>query len=192
MARDNYGHFINDEGVEIRVNADKRGKDHIDFYDNCPVNDEEHKSIHIDYDSDTGTGKITDTTSGKAESTDVECFLTTACMRHFQKNFDDDCYELRVLRWFRDNFVSQQDIQHYYKIAPYIVKGINNEEKVDVIYDYIYDNVVDYCVEQIVDGNYDVAYKRYKNSILVFEEQFARSVLTERLTDTLKAVGKAL
>lgn len=110
----------------------------------------------------------------------------------FPKNFDDDCYELRVLRWFRDNFVSQQDIQHYYKIAPYIVKGINNEEKVDVIYDYIYDNVVDYCVEQIVDGNYDVAYKRYKNSILVFEEQFARSVLTERLTDTLKAVGKAL
>lgn len=31
MARDNYGHFINDEGVEIRANTDKRGKDHIDF-----------------------------------------------------------------------------------------------------------------------------------------------------------------
>lgn len=192
MARDNYWHFINDEGVEIRANTDKRGKDYIDFYDNCPVNDEEHKSIHIDYDSDTGTGKITDTTSGKAESTDVKCFLTTACMRHFQENFDDDCYELRVLRWFRDNFVSQQDIQHYYKIAPYIVKGINNEEKSDIIYDYIYDNVVDYCVEQIVDGNYDAAYKHYKNSILVFEEQFARSVLTECLTDTLKAVEKTL
>lgn len=192
MARDNYGHFINNEGVEIRANTDKRGKEHIDFYDDCPVNNDDHKSIHIDYNSDTGTGKITDATGDKAESTDVKCFLTTACMRQFQENFDDNCYELRVLRWFRDNFVSQQDIAHYYKVAPYIVKGINSEEKSDIIYDYIYDNVIDYCVEQIVDGNYDAAYKRYKNCILVFEEQFAASVLTECLTDTLKAVEKSL
>lgn len=52
MARDNYGHFINNEGVWIRVNTDKRGKDHIDFYDDCPVNNDDHKSIHIDYNSE--------------------------------------------------------------------------------------------------------------------------------------------
>ena len=45
-------------------------------------------------------------------------------------------------------------------------------------YNYIYDNVVDYCVEQIENGNYEDAYSRYKSSILTFEEQFAKPVLT--------------
>lgn len=114
------------------------------------------------------------------------CYLTSACMQHFQENFDDDCYELRVLRWFRDNFVSQEDIKHYYVVAPYIVEAIDSEEHSDIIYDYIYDTIVDYCVEQIVDGNYEEAYKRYKNSILALEEQFAKEKLTERLITDLK------
>ena len=75
------------------------------------------------------------------------CYLTSACMKYFQENFDDNCYELTVLRWFRDNFVSKEDIKHYYEVAPIIVESINNGEKNDIIYNYIYDNVVDYCVE---------------------------------------------
>ncbi len=65
------------------------------------------------------------------------CYLTSACMKHFQEGFDDNCYELTVLRWFRDNFVSKEDIEHYYKVAPIIVEAINEEEKSDIIYDYI-------------------------------------------------------
>lgn len=83
-------------------------------------------------------------------------------MKHFKNNFEDDCYELRVLRWFRDNFVMPDDIKHYYQIAPVIVAAIEKEEKSDIIYDYIYDNVVDYCVDSIVAGEYDKAYLRYK------------------------------
>ena len=63
-------------------------------------------------------------------------------MKYFQETFDDDCYELTVLRWFRDNFVSKEDIEHYYETAPVIVEAINREEKKDIIYDYIYDNIV--------------------------------------------------
>ena len=59
-------------------------------------------------------------------------------MKYFQENFDDNCYELTVLRWFRDNFVSKEDIKHYYEIAPVIVEAINQEEKNDIIYDYIF------------------------------------------------------
>ena len=110
-------------------------------------------------------------------------------MKYFQENFDDNCYELTVLRWFRDNFVSKEDIEHYYKVAPIIVEAINEEEKSDIIYDYIYDNVVDYCVEQIEQGNYDKAYNRYKNSVLSLEEKFARTVLEQRLVKTVK-LGK--
>ena len=98
-------------------------------------------------------------------------------MKYFQENFDDNCYELTVLRWFRDNFVSKEDIKHYYEIAPIIVEGINSEEKFSVIYDYIYDNIVDYCVEQIEQGNYEKAYNRHKNSVLILEEQFTKPLL---------------
>lgn len=71
-------------------------------------------------------------------------------------------------------------------IAPIIVESINNEEKSIIIYDYIFDNIIDYCIEQIEQGNYDKAYSRYKNSILVLEEQFAKPMLEQRLVRVLK------
>ena len=120
------------------------------------------------------------------ETTDTKCYLTSACMKYFQEKFDDNCYELTVLRWFRDNFVSKEDIEHYYEVAPIIVEAINKEEQSDIIYDYIYDNIVDYCVEQIEHGNYDKAYSRYKNSVLILEDQFAKPVLINRFVKTLK------
>ena len=60
------------------------------------------------------------------------------------------------------------------------------EEKSDFAYNYIYDNVVDYCVKQIENGNYEEAYNRYKDSILVLEEQFARKTIEERLIKVLR------
>ena len=134
-----------------------------------------------------GSGVIT-TKSGNEprETTDTKCFLTTACMKYFQEKFDDNCYELTVLRWFRDNFVSKDDIEHYYEVAPMIVQTINKEEKSAIIYDFIYDNIVDYCIQQIEQGNYDKAYNRYKNSVLIFEKQFVLPVLEQRLVKTLK------
>ena len=82
--------------------------------------------------------------------------------------------------------MSKKDKEHYYEIAPIIVESINNEEKANIIYDYIYDNIVDYCVEQIEQGHYDKAYSRYKSSVLTLEEQFARPALEKRLVKSLK------
>ena len=156
----------------------------IDVYTSDPKGP--HESIHIAVDSDSKSAHIIDTTNGSTEHTDVKCYLTSACMKYFQENFDDNCYELTVLRWFRDNFVSKEDIEHYYEVAPIIVETINKEEKSDVIYNYIYDNIVDYCVEQIEQMNYDKAYNRYKNSFLTLEEQFAKPYLQQRFIKVLK------
>ncbi len=156
----------------------------IDVYTSDPKGP--HESIHIAVDSDSKSAHIIDTTNGSTEHTDVGCYLTTACMRHFQENFDDNCYELTVLRWFRNNFVSQDDIDHYYKTAPIIVEAINQEENNNIIYDYIYDNVVDYCVMQIENGNYEDAYNRYKDSIICFERQFAKPLLEQKFVKVLK------
>ena len=79
--------------------------------------------ININYEKETVKIKRHDEDGNVTSSTDIKCYLTTACMRHNNENFDDNCYELKVLRWFRDNFVSKEDIEHYYKMAPYIVEG---------------------------------------------------------------------
>ena len=158
----------------------------IDIYTSDPRGP--HDTIHVAVDSDLKSAHIIDTTDGSTEHSDVKCFLTSACMEHFQENFDDNCYELRVLRWFRDNYVSEIDIKHYYEIAPIIVEAINQEVKENIIYNYIYDNVVDYCITQIENGNYKEAYNRYKNSILCFEEQFAKPFLKQKFVKVLKKV----
>lgn len=184
--RDKYGNYINDKGVTIKVNTDKNGNDHISFYDGEV--DKPHDAAHVNIDYDKGSWSSTthgpdksDTSSGSGG-----CYVTSACMKYMQDKFDDNCYELIVLRWFRDNFVFKEDIKHYYETAPIIVSSINEEEKADLIYDYIYDNVVDYCVRQIEKGNYEEAYSRYKNSVLVLEEQFARKTLEESFVKTLR------
>lgn len=173
---------------EIRVHTDKRGKEHIDIYTNDPK--EEHESIHINWDSNTGNGNIVDTTDGTKETTDISCYLTTACMRHMHENFDDNCEELAILRKFRDAFVPKEDIEHYYKTAPIIVDAINSVKNSNHIYDYIYENVINVCVTEIKNGNYDFAYNRYKNSILSLEEEFARPALEQKLVKVLKLGGQ--
>lgn len=158
----------------------------IDVYTSDPKGP--HESIHIAVDSDSKSAHIIDTTNGSTEHTDVKCYLTSACMKYFQEKFDDNCYELTVLRWFRDNFVSKEDIEHYYEVAPIIVEAINKEEKSGIVYDYIYDNIVDYCVERIEQGNYDAAYNRYKNSVLALEEQFINCELENNNSKILKRI----
>ena len=106
------------------------------------------------------------------EVSDSRCYLTSACMRFFREKFDDNCYELTVLRWFRDNYVSKEDISHYYRVAPIIVERINKEKNSNLIYDYIYDSVVYYCVTEIEKGNYEEAYKRYKDSVVALETYY--------------------
>ncbi len=114
------------------------------------------------------------------------CYLTTACMKHFMNNFKDKCYELQLLRWFRDNFVSKEDVDHYYETAPIIVNAINQLPNNNVIYSQIYFDIIEYCVKAIEHRQYDAAYERYKDSILTLEEKYARPVLEHRLVRALQ------
>ena len=156
----------------------------VDVYTSNPKGP--HQSIHIAVDSNSKSGHIIDTTNGTTEHTDVKCYLTSACMKFLQDEFDDNCYELDILRWFRDNFVSKVDIEHYYDVAPIIVETINQEEDPGAIYDYIYINIIKYCVGQIEQGNYEEAYRRYKSSVLALEEQLIRKKLNKRLLKSLR------
>lgn len=176
--------YENEKGTHIDVNTDKRGKDHISFYDKDPK-EPDHSSIHINWDSETGKGSITDTTSGDKETTDIGCYLTSACIKHYSGQFDDNCYELQLLRWFRDTFVSPEDFKHYYQTAPIVVEAIEKNPDNNSIYNDIYQNVISVCVKAIEQKNYGLAYNTYKNSILELEEKYARPSLQKRLVKTL-------
>lgn len=190
-SRDERGNYVNDEGVVIKVSEYKDGNGvKIDFYDKSP-SDPSHRSIHTHINND-GTYSTQDNVNGSNENSSGGCYLTSACMKYMQENFDDNCEELTILRWFRDKFVLEEDIEHYYKIAPIIVEAIDELENNDSIYNYIYDNVINACVVSIKNGDYDFAYNRYKNSILALEEHFAKPKLTDRLVKTLKLKNQNL
>lgn len=181
--------YIGKDGSEFKVTSYKDGSGYkYDYYDRSTYGNTKHNSTHVNSDLNENWSRTdNDRDNGTQDkSSGSGCYLTTACMKYFKDQFDDNCYELTVLRWFRDNFVKEEDIKHYYAVAPLIVETINKEEKADMVYDYIYDNIVDYCVSEIEKGNYDKAYSRYKNSVLTLEEQFAKPDLEKRLIKTLK------
>lgn len=179
----------NDKKIKITEYGSKKesGKSgvKIDIYSNDPQ-DGPHDSIHIKVDTDNKKYEAITKIDGVKESSSGSCYLTSACMKHMQEYFDDNCEELTILRWFRDEFVSDEDINHYYKTAPMIVDSIDELEENGDVYNYIYINIVNACVVAIKNGDYDFAYNRYKNSILALEEQFVRPNLTKRLVKTLK------
>jgi len=178
--RDKYGNYVNDKGVTIKVNTDKNGNDHISFYGSDV--DKPHDAAHVNINYDKNSWSSTTHGSDKSDTNSGSggCYLTSACMKHMQENFDDNCEELTILRWFRDNFVNKEDINHYYEIAPIIVEEINKLDENDKLYEYIYNTIIQSCVNAIKKGNYDFAYQKYKTSILVLEEQFVKPVLHQK------------
>lgn len=151
-----------------------------------------HDTVHIKINYENKSYTATTKIDGKKEESSGSCYLTTACMKHFCDKFDDNCYELQVLRWFRDHFVSKSDIEYYYKTAPIIVETIDNTIDNNHIYLDIYQNVVQFCVQAIELGQYGIAYERYKDSILTLEEQYARPELEMKLVKCLKAKNKIM
>ena len=189
MGRNERGEYVNDKGVTIKISTDKKGRDHISFYDKDPSTPN-HSAAHINVDSSSKSYSVTTHNSDKSQkdSHSGSCYLTSACMKHFQDEFDDNCYELTVLRWFRDNFVSKEDIALYYEVAPTIVENIDALEDNDKIYDYIYNHIVEACVKAIENGDYDFAYNRYKSSVLALNEQFGEKE-KEQETGFVKKLG---
>ncbi len=171
------GYVLKDGNLMRIQDKDNDGNVRITLYDGDERKKGEHDKTTITYNENTGKGRIDYHNEDKSEkeTTDVSCFLTTACMRHMRENFDDNCYELDILRWFRDNCISESDKKEYYLKAPIIVEKINNQDNANEIYKDIYDNVISLCVSAIECGKYDFAYQTYKNCILGLEENYVNS-----------------
>lgn len=107
------------------------------------------------------------------------CFITTACLKRFQDNFDDDCYELTELRFLRDSFVKVQhpeDVEEYYRIGPIIVEAINSQPNSDEIYADIYENLVMATIS-MSKVSFEAAYKLYKDYVQKLKEKYCKEVI---------------
>ncbi len=92
------------------------------------------------------------------------CYLTTACVT--ANGLSDDCYELKLLRSFRDNYLLQfrigkNAVAEYYKLAPFLVDKINKRKDADTVWDAVYQDII-VAVQLIEEGNWNAAFAHYK------------------------------
>ena len=92
------------------------------------------------------------------------CFITTAVCNHYKR--PDDCYELNLLRWYRDTWLVDQDngsslISEYYCIAPEIVDKINDSDNSRDIYRYLEEKYIRRCISLIESKEYSFAKEHY-------------------------------
>ena len=108
------------------------------------------------------------------------CYLTTACLCARGKLFDDNCYELTLLRHFRDFYLAKQpqgrqEIDYYYQVAPKIVSAINKDNNAQEIYHRLYLKMIVPVVKLIENGKKELAYQHYKKFTLGLENWLNRN-----------------
>ncbi|MBQ3020936.1 MAG: hypothetical protein IJD92_01770 [Bacilli bacterium] len=98
--------YINGRGESLKFTEKS-----MSIYSDTP--DKKHAATHvnIDHEKRTFTVKNHDENKSITTTSTGNCYLTTACMKHYLNEFKDDCFELTVLRWFRDNYVNERDVK---------------------------------------------------------------------------------
>ena len=103
------------------------------------------------------------------------CYITTAVCETFEK--PDDCYELTLLRDYRDTYLASQEdgesvIRAYYDLAPTIVKHINKREDKKAIYEGIWKEYLSPCIRMIEQGDNVRCKELYIKMVYDLEDQY--------------------
>lgn len=103
------------------------------------------------------------------------CYITTAVCESFGKS--DDCYELTLLRDYRDKYLmavpdGARMIHEYYDVAPSIVKHINQKDVSGEIYRSIWDTYIFPCISMIERGEMEECRELYQQMVLDLKEQY--------------------
>lgn len=103
------------------------------------------------------------------------CYITTAVCETFGK--PDDCYELTLLRNYRDTYLSDQEdgdriIREYYDLAPTIVKHINRRDDAKEIYRQIWSEYLSPCIGMIEEGKNEDCKNLYIKMVRDLEQSY--------------------
>ena len=96
------------------------------------------------------------------------CYITTAVCETFQK--PDDCYELTLLRNYRDGYMmslpeGEELIRRYYDLAPTIVKHIDQKPDRLDIYRQIWDRYLSECIRLIEENELERCRQLYTDMV---------------------------
>lgn len=103
------------------------------------------------------------------------CYVTTAVCRSMNK--PEDCYELTLLKKYRDGYLLRTDngeelVQEYYDIAPTIVKRIDKSGNAEKKYRWIWENYLKPCIAMIENGENEECAKTYIRMVEELKEEF--------------------
>lgn len=103
------------------------------------------------------------------------CYITTAVCESLDK--EDDCYELKTLRNYRDRYLMKSAegsslIQEYYDIAPTIVKRINRKTEAKAIYQGICEMYLSPCIKKIEQNDLVGCKLVYEEMVRALKEQY--------------------
>lgn len=122
---------------------------------------------------------------GKSTFEDIEggfkshfCYITTAVCQSLGK--PDDCYELNLLRDYRDSYLASTPdgeavIKEYYNVAPTIVRRIGRMEDAGNIYRGIWEDYVSPCVQLIEEKRLTECREVYTDMVHSLEKKYLYS-----------------
>lgn len=106
------------------------------------------------------------------------CYITTAVCESLGKS--DDCYELNLLRTYRDTYLSFSEegrhiVKEYYDIAPTIVNRIRHRENASEIFQGIWNDYLKKCVTLIEQNHMGECQECYTDMVHDLQEKYLYS-----------------
>ncbi len=103
------------------------------------------------------------------------CYITTAVCESLGK--EDDCYELELLRSYRDGYLmatreGEALVKEYYNIAPTIVTRINRQSQASGVYRGIWDNYLKPCIRFIEEQRLEDCKDCYMNMVMELKGRY--------------------
>ena len=111
------------------------------------------------------------------------CYITTAVCESLNK--PRDCYELQVLKAYRDNYLSAAPggealIAQYYDLAPTIVKRVNKQKEHASIYRELYETYISPCVRLIEEGENEACREKYQEMVERLQAEYLNAVKEQK------------
>lgn len=106
------------------------------------------------------------------------CYITTAVCRNLGK--EDDCYELELLREYRDQYLMNQEdgkelVENYYDIAPTLVNRIDKKQDANQIYQGIWETYLSPCIELIEQNKMEECREVYSDMVYSLKNTYIYS-----------------
>ena len=127
-----------------------------------------NQAINLDPENRLGVKSVAEDTILAVKQNKSFCFLTTAVCEILGK--PDDCYELSILRNFRDKVLlktkkEQALVENYYEIAPEIAGKMYAAPNRQALASHLYNNYLIRIITEIEARNYKLAISLYRNMV---------------------------